>query len=119
MTKEMLNEMKDFELFVEKMEKFVGDIKADEVLKNAGMEIKYMDLRTFDGEIFSLPNDLEDYFDMWQEIKGYYKKFKNDENAMDEFFFDLYWNDVEANSAYFQDYAFWVGFDQQGILCKY
>jgi hypothetical protein len=31
--------------------------------------------------------------------------------GLNEFFFDLYWNDVAGKSAYYQDMVFWVFFD--------
>ena len=110
MTKELLNQLQPFEIFVERMEKFVEEIKTDEVLKKAGFKLEDMDLRTKDGEIFPIPTKLEDYFDLWKEVKScaddFYKEKdieKRDIWGLSEFFFDLYWNDVAGNSAYYQD----------------
>lgn len=118
MTKELLNQLQPFEIFVERMEKFVEEIKTDEVLKKAGFKLEDMDLRTKDGDIFSIPTKLEDYFDLWNAVKScaddYYKEPDMDKReiwGLNEFFFDLYWNDVAGNSAYYQDMAFWVFFD--------
>lgn len=118
MTKELLNQLQPFEIFVERMEKFVEEIKTDEVLKKAGFKLEDMDLRTKDGDIFSIPTKLEDYFDLWKEVKScaddYYKEPDIDKReiwGLNEFFLDLYWNDVAGNSAYYQDMVFWVFFD--------
>lgn len=124
MTTQMQDQIKDFEIFVERMEAFVEEIKSDETLKKANFKLEDMDLRTKDGEIFPVPTKLEDYFDLWVDVKkcadDYYSEKdleKRELWGMNEYFFDLYWNDVEGNSAYYQDMAFWVYFDDtKGIV---
>lgn len=124
MTKELLNQLQPFEIFVEKMEEFVEEIKFDNGLQKAGFKLEDMDLRTKDGEIFPIPTKLEDYFDLWKEVRRCADDFfmekdteKRDVWGLNEFFFDLYWNDVEHNSAYYQDMVFWVFFDDSKGIC--
>lgn len=124
MTKELLSQLKDFEIFAERMEKFVEEIKTDKVLNKAGFKLEDMDLRTKDGEIFSIPTKLEDYFDLWNEVKKCANDFfmekdieKRDMWGLNEFFFDLYWNDIAGKSAYYQDMVFWVFFDDEKGFC--
>lgn len=120
MKKELLKQLEDFEIFVERMEKFVERITEEN--KDEYMMVDF-DLRTpqpFDTE-FRLPNKLEDYFPMWELVQKAYERFKSDENAPDCFFFDLYWNDLNSSpkSAYYHDECFWVEFnDQKGIVYK-
>lgn len=118
MKKELLKQLEDFEIFVERMEKFVERITEEN--KEEYMMVDF-DLRTpqpFDTE-FDLPKQLEDYFPMWNLIQEAYNKFKNDENAANEFFFDLYWNDVNSKTAYYHDECFYVEFDdKKGIVYK-
>lgn len=118
MKKETLEQLEDFEIFVERMEKFVERITEEN--KEEYMMVDF-DLRTpqpFDTE-FSLPSKLEDYFPMWELVQKAYNKFKCDENAADGFFFDLYWNDASSKTAYYHDEVFWVEFDDtKGIVYK-
>ena len=69
MTKELLNQLKDFEIFVERLEKFIEEIKSDKTLQEAGFKLKDMDFRTKDDAIFPIPTKLEDYFDIWKDVK--------------------------------------------------
>lgn len=116
MKKETLDQLKDFEIFVERMENFVERITEEN--KEEYMMVDF-DLRTpqpFDTE-FDLPKRLEDYFPMWELVQEAYNKFKSDENAADEFFFDLYWNDVSSSTAYYHDECFYVKFDDVKGIC--
>lgn len=124
MKKELLNQLEDFEIFVERMEKFVDEIKSDEILLDFDSNFNHYDLRTKDGDIFPLPNTLQDYLDMWkcvaQSASDYYRETdlkKRELYGMDGLFFDLYWNDVEGNSAYYQDMVFWVYFSDDKGIC--
>lgn len=124
MKKKTLDQLKDFEIFVERMEKFVDDLKSDEVLKKLDRNFDHYDLRTNDGDIFPLPNTLQDYFDMWRCVAQYAHEYytepdlgKRELYGMDEFFFDLYWNDIKGNSAYYQDEVFWIRFDNVKGIC--
>lgn len=120
MKKELLKQLEDFEIFVERMEKFVDRITEEN--KEEYMMADF-DLRTphpFDTE-FRLPNKLEDYFPMWELVQKAYERFKSDESAPDCFFFDLYWNDLNSSpkSAYYHDECFDVVFDDtKGIVYK-
>ena len=124
MTTELINQLKPFEIFVERLESFVNKVKADEVLKKAGFKICDMDLRTKDGDIFPIPEKFEDYFDIWACVKQYADDYFSEPDlqkreiwGMNEFFFDLYWNDIEGNAAYYQDMVFWVFFDDNEGIC--
>jgi hypothetical protein len=124
MTTALINQLKPFEIFVERLESFVNKVKTDEILKKAGFKICDMDLRTKDGDIFSIPEKLEDYFDIWACVKQYADDYFSEPDlqkreiwGMNEFFFDLYWNDIEGKSAYYQDMVFWVFFDDKEGIC--
>lgn len=119
MTRQLIYQLKDFEIFVERLEKFVNDVKKDEELIANDSDFTHYDLRNKDGDPFRLPRHLEDYFDMWEDVKKCYSAFMLEENqekieniGMNWTFFDLYWNDIENNSAYYQGDAFAVYFDR-------
>lgn len=123
----MLNELKDFEIFVERMEKFVNDVKSDPIFIRLDPEFKNYDLRSPslnmpDNEIFPLPTKLQDYFTMWQHICEKAEEYKNEKSLgisgmrlADWVFFDLYWNDTNENNAYYQEECFSLWFTDDGI----
>lgn len=124
MTKEMLKQMESFEIFVERLEKFIKEIKSDKLLQKAGFKLEDMDFRTKDDAIFPIPTKLEDYFDIWKDVKDcandYYSEKdleKREVWGLSEYFLDLYWNDVKGNTAYFQDMVFWVYFSDEKGIC--
>jgi hypothetical protein len=124
MTTELLEQLKDFEIFVERLEKFIGRVKSDETFRKKGFKLEDMDLRTKDDEIFPIPTKLEDYFDIWKDVKDcandYYSEKdleKREVWGLNEYFLDLYWNDVKGNTAYFQDMVFWVYFSDEKGIC--
>ena len=113
MTKEMLNELEQFEIFVEKMECLVQEIKNDEGVKSGKYKFEHFDLRftaSDNGDIFSVPTKLEDYFELWQFVKERQQMYLNNEKDANELFFDVWWNDVEGNSAYYDNKVLWVFF---------
>ena len=124
MTIELLNQLKDFEIFVERLEKFIEEIKTDKTLQEAGFKLEDMDFRTKDDEIFPIPTKLEDYFEIWKDVKecanNYYSEKdlqKREIWGLSEYFLDLYWNDVAGNTAYYQDMVFWVYFSDEKGIC--
>lgn len=124
MTIELLNQLKDFEIFVERLEKFIEEIKSDKTLQEAGFKLEDMDFRTKDDAIFPIPTKLEDYFDIWKDVKecanNYYSEKdleKREVWGLSEYFLDLYWNDVAGNTAYYQDMVFWVYFSDEKGIC--
>lgn len=124
MTIELLNQLKDFEIFVERLEKFIEEIKKDKTLQEAGFKLEDMDFRTKDDEIFPIPTKLEDYFEIWKDVKecanNYYSEKdlqKREIWGLNEYFLDLYWNDVAGNTAYYQDMVFWVYFSDEKGIC--
>ena len=124
MTIELISQLKDFEIFVERLEKFIEEIKANKTLQEAGFKLEDMDFRTKDDAIFSIPTKLEDYFEIWKDVKecanSYYseKDFEMMEIwGANEYFLDLYWNDVAGHTAYYQDMVFWVYFSNEKGIC--
>lgn len=123
MTAELLEQLKDFEIFVERLEKFIGDIKANETFNKQGFKLEDMDLRTKDDTLFSIPTKLEDYFEIWENVKEYANNYYSEKDlqkrevwGLNEHYIDLYWNDVKGNTAYYIGMAFWVYFsDEKGI----
>lgn len=111
MTKELIYQLKNFEIFVEKIEIFVNEIKQKYHVK----DLPLLDLRSIDGNIFALPNKLEDFFELWNEVQEVYKSYQSDNQAVTEMFFDLYFNDTEINTAFYDDKTFWVYFNEEGF----
>ena len=119
MTKEMLNQLEGFEIFVEKMESFVNDVMSGE--RSTHFNRSDFDLRTINGDSYPIPNDLQGYMDLWKEVQEDFVKVKkmwgDDDFSRNEFFFDLYWNDKLTNTAYYDDEAFWVFYDcNKGVV---
>ena len=119
MTKELLNQLKPFEIFVEKMEAIVEEVKKNHLTDDEGntYKLEHFDLRDdVIGSVDSLPLKLEDYFGLWNYVKGRYEEYlASCENPLipNEMFFDVYWNNVEANSAFFDDVTLWIFFDYE------
>jgi hypothetical protein len=119
MTTELIGQLKDFEIFVEKIEKMCEEVKESHLVDKDGNKYQYnhFDLRDNNGYVVPLPkNSLEDYFEIWNYVQERYKKYLDDydnpiiPNAM---YLDLYWNDVENNCAYYDDLAIWIYFDYE------
>ena len=105
MTLELQNQLKPFEIFAEKMEAIVEEIKNGHLSDEDG-----------NSNIISLPMNIEDYFDIWKYVKARYEEYRADyENPLtpNEMFFDVYWNNVEANAAFYEDVTLWIFFDYE------
>lgn len=119
MTKELLNQLQPFEIFVEKMEAIVEEVKKNHLTDDEGntYKLEHFDLRDDEiGNVDSLPLKLEDYFGLWNYVKGRYEEYlASCENPLmpNEMFFDVYWNNVEANAAFFDDITLWIFFDYE------
>ena len=119
MTKELLNQLKPFEIFVEKMEDIVEEVKKNHLTDDEGntYKLEHFDLRDdVIGSVDSLPLKLEDYFGLWNYVKGRYEEYlASCENPLmpNEMYFDVYWNNVEANAAFFDDVTLWIFFDYE------
>lgn len=119
MTKELLNQLKPFEIFVEKMEAIVEEVKKNHLTDDEGNTYKLEDFDLRDdviGSVDSLPLKLEDYFGLWNYVKGRYEEYlASCENPLmpNEMYFDVYWNNVEANSAFFDNLTLWIYFDYE------
>lgn len=119
MTKELLNQLKPFEIFVEKMEAIVEEVKKNHLTDDEGntYKLEHFDLRDDEiGNVDSLPLKLEDYFGLWNYVKGRYEEYlASCENPLmpNEMYFDVYWNNVEANAAFFDDVTLWIFFDYE------
>lgn len=117
MTTELLKEFRDFEIFTEKMESIVEAIKNDKKNQINGWEINQFDLRDdVIGMVDFIPTKIEDYLRIWRYVQGRYKEYLADcENPLmpNEMFFDVYWNDKEANSAFYDGLTLWIYFDYE------
>ncbi len=110
MTGKILNQLQSFENFIEA----VGNIE-EQICKD-GADLAVFDLRDAYGNIDPMPMCLEDYANIWfGTIKERYESFLKSEIDADEYFLDVYLNDVDANSAYFQDEVVWFRFHKNGI----
>lgn len=122
MTKEMQDQLQPFEIFIERMEQFVEDVKNYHLTDEAGnvYNLKDFDIRDTskspDSVEFALPTSLEEYLEIWRYVQSQYEKYlQNYDNISypNAMFFDLYWNDVEANSAFYDNLAIWIYFDYE------
>ena len=117
MTKEMLEEMKNFEIFVEKMEEIVVTVKTNKINIENGWGVEVFDLRDDKiGMVDSLPKTLQDYAYLWEYVKERFNEYLADydnPNKSNEMFFDVYWNDPQANRAEYDYLTLWIFFDYQ------
>lgn len=110
MTTGILNQLQSFENFIEAVENIEEKIFKD------GANLAACDLRDAFGNIHPMPMCLEDYTKIWfGTIKERYELFYKTKLAADEYFLDVYLNDVDANRAYFQDEVVWLRFHKNGI----
>lgn len=121
MTLELQNQLKSFEIFSEKMEAIVEEIKNNHLTDEDGntFRLEDFDLRSDedgDSDIISLPMNIGDYFDLWTYVKARYEVYLADcENPLipKEMFFDVYLNKVEANAAFYEDVTLRIFFDYE------
>lgn len=117
MTIELQNQLKPFEIFMEKMEVIVEAIKNEKVNINNGWGIERFDLRGDEiGMVGSIPTTIKEYAELWDYVQKRYKEYLADcENPLmpNEMFFDVYWNDPEANRAEYDDLTLWIYFDYE------
>ena len=117
MTTELINQFRDFEIFAEKMEALVEAVKNDEDNKKNNWGIDQFDLRDDSiGMIDSMPKTINDYLNLWNYVQQRYKEYLSDrKNSLMpcEMYFDVYWNDVKSNSAFFDDLTLWIYFDYE------
>lgn len=113
MKKETLNQLEAFEIFVERMEAWVENVMQGE--RSEKYNRNDFDLRTFNGASYTIPNDLQDYMNLWKVVQKdlvrVKKMWEDDDFSRNDFFFDLYWNDKLTNTAYYEDEVFWVFYD--------
>ena len=115
MTKEMLNQMEQFEIFVEKMEEFVNNIQYADNPRSV-FDLRMPDINGFLNNYYAIPTTIKDYAEIWQDINyirdnitDYYRKCVG--NCI---FLDVYWNDSEANYADYTGETFWIDFEENG-----
>jgi hypothetical protein len=80
MTPNLLEQFRDFEIFAEKMEEIVEEIKRSHLTDEDGniYELKDFDLRSFkgiDSVIYTLPKTLEDYMNLWNYVQEEFKEY--------------------------------------------
>lgn len=117
MTIELQNQLKPFEIFMEKMEVIVEAIKNDEENIKNGWGIERFDLRDDAiGMVGSIPTTIKEYAELWDYVQERYKEYlASCENPLmpNEMFFDVYWNDPEANRAEYDNLTLWIFFDYE------
>lgn len=120
MTPNLLEEFRDFEIFTEKMEEIVEEIKRSHLTDEEGnviYKIEHFDLRDDKiGSVASIPETLEDYLHLWRYVQERFNEYLvncDNPDYPNEMFFDVYWNSVEANSAFYDDLAIWIYFDYE------
>lgn len=117
MTIELQNQLKPFEIFMEKMEVIVEAIKNDEENIKNGWGIERFDLRDDAiGMVDGIPTTIKEYAELWDYVQERYKEYlASCENPLmpNEMFFDVYWNDPEANRAEYDNLTLWIFFDYE------
>lgn len=117
MTIELQNQLKPFEIFMEKMEVIVEAIKNDEENIKNGWGIGRFDLRDDAiGMVGDIPTTIKEYAELWDYVQERYKEYLACcENTLmpNEMFFDVYWNDPEANRAEYDNLTLWIFFDYE------
>lgn len=115
----LLTELEQFGIFVGKVNELIETIKNDEKVKDGTFKLNDFDLRftaSENGDIFSIPTKLEDYLEMWEFVKERQKMFNENEKDANELFFDVYWNDMECNSAFYDNKVLWVFFMDGNVI---
>lgn len=123
MTIDLINKFRDFEIFAEKMEEIVEEVRTSHLKDDDGNTYKFehFDLREEEddyvfGIVHSLPTTIKDYARLWDYVQKRYNEYLSDhENPLipNTMYFDVYWNDVETNSAFFEDLTIWIYFDYE------
>ena len=121
MTPNLLEQFRDFEIFAEKMEEIVEEVKRSHLTDEDGniYELKDFDLRSFEGVdsvIYTLPKTLEDYIHLWDYVQEEFKEYIlncDNPNCPNEMFFDVYWNNIEGNAAFYDNLTLWIFFDYE------
>lgn len=119
MTPNLLEQFRDFEIFAEKMEEIVEEIKRSHLTDEDGniYELKDFDLRDdVIGSVDSLPTTIKDYAYLWDYVQNRYKEYLADcENPLmpNEMYFDVYWNNIEGNAAFYDNLTLWIFFDYE------
>lgn len=117
MTIELQNQLKPFEIFMEKMEVIVEAIKNNEENIKNGWGIERFDLRDDAiGMVDGIPTTIKEYAELWDYVQERYKEYlASCENPLmpNEMFFDVYWNDPEANRAEYDNLTLWIFFDYE------
>lgn len=121
MTTKLQNQLIPFEIFMEKMEKVVEEVKKSHLSDGVTtFELKDFDFRSYDFEnnsvIFPIPSTLDDYYEMYKFVQENYKLYLDNVFNLtipNEMYFDLFWNSVVTNSAFEDNLAFYIYFDYE------
>ena len=122
MRKELLNKLKDFEVFIERLDSLIDEIRQDEEVKNGRRSLDEFDLRfqnvKGDSVVFNIPNTILDFLEIWHWVNSMYNIFlagKTNEVIPNEIFLDVYWNNVDINSAFYEGKTIWIYFEYDGV----
>jgi hypothetical protein len=109
MKKEIINQLQQFENFIELVEQLKTKIG------EWGMNLAEFDLRDAFSNIHPFPMCLEDYSKIWfGTIMERYELYYGTSLSADEYFLDVYHNDKE-NGASYCDLVIWMRFHRNGI----
>jgi hypothetical protein len=111
MTKDLLNQFEDFELFAENVEKAV---------EAARIKTEYpVDLRLYMGDgqydIFNAPASINDYNEIFQDAK---KRLIETNEWQDETFIDFYENIPSANASNYCFVTVWLNYVDGRVLTR-
>lgn len=123
MRKELLDKITAFEIFMERLDTLIDTIREDEEVKNGTRSIDEFDLRfqdqMGDSIVFNIPQTILDFLEIWHWVLSMHKLYlagKTDDKMPDEIFLDVYWNNVEANSAFYEEEkTIWMYFQDDGV----
>ena len=113
---------KQFEKFVKKINELIAELKENHLTDDEGNTYKLedFDFRAYndvDSIIFPIPTTEADFKEMWDFVQEKYNEYLADpenDNIPDEMYFDAFWNNTEANCAFYEeDVTLWIYFDYE------
>ena len=122
MRKDLLNQLSAFEVFIDRFEAIIDEVKNLDKVKNGEVSIKEFDLRCNirpnDPIIFPIPTTILEFLEIWHWVQAchanYLSSIDND-GTPDEIYLDVFWNDTETNTAHYINKTLWMFLKKDGV----